>query len=204
MSTSATRKQKVGLESSATRARLLEAAEQLMLEEGYMAVTSRRLGAKAGVRPQLVHYYFPSMDDLFVALFRRGSEQGLLAAAEALRGDQPLRVIWAQGKDLKGMSLLLEFMALANHRKAIRAEIAKFGEQLRQLQQEALVKHFELRGIIPEISPKIVSLLLSSIGLLIVMESQVGMTYAHEDAEALVESTLRHFESKGNISIKFD
>ena len=172
-----------------------------MLEEGYMAVTSRRLGSRAGLRPQLVHYYFPSMDELFVALFRYRYEQGLQAASEALNSDQPLRVIWEQAKDLKGTSLSLEFMALANHRKAIRAEIAKYGEQLRQIQYEALVKHFASRDFIPKISPKILSLLLSSIGMLIVLESQVGMTYAHDEATALVESLLRNFEATGTIKL---
>jgi AcrR family transcriptional regulator len=196
-----TRKQKVGLESSATRALLLEAAEQLMLEAGYMAVTSRRLGNKAGVKPQLVHYYFPSMDDLFVALFRHSFGQGLKAAAEALRSDQPLRVIWEQSKDFKSTSLSLEFMALANHRKAIRSEIEKFGEQLRQLQLQALEKHFALRGITPQIPPKLMSLFLSSIGLFIVLESQVGITSAHAEAEALVELALRQFETTGRINL---
>lgn len=57
-----TRKQPVGLEKSETRTALLEAAERLMGEEGYAAVTSRRLGAYAGVRPQLVHYYFRTIE----------------------------------------------------------------------------------------------------------------------------------------------
>ena len=42
----------------------MDAAEQLLLEEGYAAVTSRRVGARAGLKPQLVHYYFRTMDDL--------------------------------------------------------------------------------------------------------------------------------------------
>src|SRR5262249_23627983 len=53
-----------GDESSATRALLLEAAEDLMREEGYPAVTTRRLAGRVGVSNQLVHYYFRTMDDL--------------------------------------------------------------------------------------------------------------------------------------------
>ncbi|EUA30299.1 bacterial regulatory s, tetR family protein [Mycobacterium xenopi 4042] len=55
---------------------LLDAAEQLMLEEGYAAVTSRRVAQKAALKPQLVHYYFRTMDDLFLAAFRRRAEEG--------------------------------------------------------------------------------------------------------------------------------
>ncbi len=55
-----------------------------MLEEGYAAVTSRRVAAQAGLKPQLVHYYFRTMDDLFLAAYRRRAEQGLERLAQAL------------------------------------------------------------------------------------------------------------------------
>ena len=58
---------------SATRQALIQANAQIMLEEGYAAATSRRVAAKAGVKPALVHYYFPSMDDLFLAVLRAGA-----------------------------------------------------------------------------------------------------------------------------------
>ena len=54
----------------ATREALIEATAQIMLDEGYAAATSRRVAAQAGVKSALVHYYFPSMDDLFVAVLR--------------------------------------------------------------------------------------------------------------------------------------
>ncbi len=65
-----------GAPDAKNRGVLLDAAEALMLEEGYAAVTSRRVADKAGLKPQLVHYYFRTMDDLFLAVFRRRAEQG--------------------------------------------------------------------------------------------------------------------------------
>ena len=62
---------RLGASDSDTRARLLDAAEQLMLREGYAAVSSRRVAAEAGIKPQLVHYYFRTMDDLFLETYRR-------------------------------------------------------------------------------------------------------------------------------------
>ncbi|HEY6427499.1 MAG TPA: helix-turn-helix domain-containing protein, partial [Acidimicrobiales bacterium] len=78
-----TTNRRIGAETSKTRTVLLDAAEKLMLEEGYAAVTSRRVAAAAGLKPQLVHYYFRTMDDLFLALFRRRAEQGLERQARA-------------------------------------------------------------------------------------------------------------------------
>jgi len=189
------RRQKIGLESSATRTALLDAAEALMQEEGYAAVTSRRIGARAGVKPQLVHYYFRTMEDLFVALFQRGAERGLQAASQALESDQPLRVLWEQSRDPTHVALNLEFMALANHRKALRAEMGQFGDRLRKIQQEALARHFQLRGIDPQLPPGVVTLLMASIGQVLVLEATIGMSNAHRETEALVEDYLRRFET---------
>ena len=39
-----------------------------MLEDGYAAVSSRSVAAAVGIQAPLVHYYFPTLDDLFVAV----------------------------------------------------------------------------------------------------------------------------------------
>jgi TetR/AcrR family transcriptional regulator len=62
---------RIGAPDAKNRGVLLDAAEQLMLEDGYAAVTSRRLAVRAGLKPQLVHYYFRTMDDLFLEVFPR-------------------------------------------------------------------------------------------------------------------------------------
>src|SRR5271155_4449899 len=70
--TSMASRRRIGVEGSETWALLLDTAELIMREEGYPAVTTRRLAGRMGVSSQLVHYYFRSMDDLFLALMRRG------------------------------------------------------------------------------------------------------------------------------------
>jgi AcrR family transcriptional regulator len=190
-----TRRQRVGLENSATRAALLDAAELLMQEEGYAAVTSRRLGLRAGVKPQLVHYYFRTMDDLFLAMFQRRAERGLEFAAMAADSDRPLRALWEQSRDPTDVAMNLEFMALANHRKVIRAAMGQFGDRLRKLQEQSLARHFERRGIEAQIPPGAVTLLLASVGQILVLEAAIGMSNAHAETEALVETYLSRFEA---------
>ena len=59
-----------------------------MLERGYSAVTYRSVAATAGVTAGLVQYYFPTLDELFLALLRRRSERNhelLLEALESRR-----------------------------------------------------------------------------------------------------------------------
>ncbi len=138
---------RIGSESSEKRSELLDAAEQLMLEEGYAAVSSRRIAQKAGLKPQLVHYYFRTMDELFLAAFRRRAEIGLVRQARALGSGQPLRALWSFSDDPASTALTMEYAALANHRKSIRTEIARYGELFRRQQTEALSEVLGERGI---------------------------------------------------------
>src|SRR6188768_3211719 len=78
------------------RIRILDAAEQIMLKDGYAAVTSRRVEAEAGIK---LHYHFGSLDDLFVAVFRRRAERSVERLREALTSDEPLRAWWAIASD---------------------------------------------------------------------------------------------------------
>jgi AcrR family transcriptional regulator len=53
-----------GGRGDATRARIAQAAVELVAELGWDAVTTRAVAARAGVNPALVHYHFGSMDVL--------------------------------------------------------------------------------------------------------------------------------------------
>ena len=129
---------RIGAPDAKNRGVLLDAAEQLMLEEGYAAVTSRRVAEKAALKPQLVHYYFRTMDDLFLAAFRRRAEEGLAVQAQVLQSRQPLWALWRFSTDPAATAITMEFIALANHRKALKAEIAYYAERFREEQQKAL------------------------------------------------------------------
>ena len=85
---------RIGAADSKTRAQLVDAAEQLLVEEGYAAVTSRRVGAKAGLQPQLVHYYFRTMDDLFVEMFRRRANENRARFERTVAAHGSLRTLW--------------------------------------------------------------------------------------------------------------
>ena len=193
MSTTARR---IGAETSKTRAALLDAAEKLMLEEGYAAVTSRRLAARAGLKPQLVHYYFRTMDDLFLALFRRRADQGLERQARALSSSQPLWSLWELSRDPRGTALTMEFTALANHRKAIRTELSDSAERYRA----GLLDGF--RSVLAgydidqhDFPPLVCAVLMTSIStFLVIEEAMLGMSTGHEETVAFVEDLIRRVE----------
>lgn len=157
------------------RAVLLDAAEQLMLEDGYAAVTSRRVAERAGLKPQLVHYYFRTMDEMFIEIFRRRAVQGLEVQARALDSPQPLWALWEFGIDPAGTRLTMEFMGLANHRKALRAEIGAYAEQFRRQQVDAITMALGRYGYdVSEVPPVVWAVFATSLTRVLVMGRRWG------------------------------
>lgn len=52
-------------------AALLDAAERLLVKDGYARISTRRVAQEAGVNHGLVHYYFGSMEELLVQVLER-------------------------------------------------------------------------------------------------------------------------------------
>ena len=180
---------------SKTRALLLDATEQLMLEDGYAAVSSRRVASKAGLKPQLVHYYFRTMDDLFLEVLGRRAEQNLERYRRALTSERPLRALWALTTDARGAAFTMEFAALANHRKAIRAEIARYAERFRRMQLDVLGRLLEGSGISADNCPPVVALLaMTGISQVVALEQALGITTGHEETLAFVERHIDQLE----------
>lgn len=149
----ATRRSRRNTDAGA-RTKLIEATARLMREEGYAAATSRRVAAEAGVKQALVYYYFPTMDDLFVEVLRAGAESALTRMRALLTEDDPLQALWLMNSDTALTALNAEFMALANHRKAIGAELKAYAEQVRDIETAAATMVLRANGIDLEEYPR--------------------------------------------------
>jgi AcrR family transcriptional regulator len=188
---------RVGAETSKTRALILENAERLMLEQGYAAVTYRHVADASGVTAPLVQYYFPSIDELFIALLTQHAEPNLERLTAALQEDDPLRVIWDYSTDETSAALMMEFMALGNHRKAIRSEIAEVSARSRKVQLEALSR-LDVSSIFAdqEIPPAALLFLLAGIPKIMLLESTLGVFTGHAEILNAVERYLDTVEPK--------
>ena len=190
-----TSSRRIGAQDSKTRAQLIDAAEALLVEDGYAAVTSRRVAARAGLKPQLVHYYFRTMDDLFLEVFRRSADRNLVAFEQAIALDGSLANLWRLNADPRGTAFTIEFVALANHRKAIRAEIARDAERFRAAQVEAITEALASRGIPESQLPPIVALLvMTGLSQVLALEDALGVTAGHDTTRAFVERILAELE----------
>ncbi|OLP02315.1 TetR family transcriptional regulator [Mycolicibacterium porcinum] len=188
---------RIGAPDAKNRIVLLDAAEALMIEEGYVAVTSRRVAERAGLKPQLVHYYFRTMDDLFLAVFVRRAEEGLVAQAEALNSPQPLWALWRFGTDPSATRLTMEMTGLANHRPALRAEIGRYAEMFREAETKAIDRALRRYGVDSSDVPPIVwTFIAASVSRVMVMEQALGMTAGHAEVLKFCEDWLRRLEGE--------
>jgi AcrR family transcriptional regulator len=175
--------------------RLLDAAETIMLNEGYASISSRRVSGAIGVTPAVVHYYFPTTDDLFAALYKRASERYLAQLLGAINGKDPLREIWEINLNSIPSSLATEFMALANHRKSMRAELANGLKYARLMQTQALadvMANVKANSGFDQMpcSPLGIAVLITAAGRSLALEANVGISFGHQEAKAVVEWLL--------------
>src|SRR4051794_10988103 len=123
---------------SATAESFLDAAERLLVEIGHAAISTRRLAAEAGANQGLVHYYFGSMDELFVQVLERFTERLVARQREMYAADVPFiekwRTAWGfQQEDLEaGYSRIwMELQALSWSRPELRPRVAHVNEEWR-------------------------------------------------------------------------
>src|SRR4051794_1911239 len=187
---------RIGTTDSKTRAQLVDAAEELLLEEGYAAVTSRRVAAKAGLKPQLVHYYFRTMDDLFLEVYRRRADENLARFEKAVAEDGSLRALWRLNIDPAGAAFSIEFAALPHHRTAIRTAVARPAERFRNAQLGAVRRALATAGVDDKQMPPIAALLLmTGLGQMLGIEQSLGVTAGHRATRSFIEKAITLMES---------
>ena len=188
---------KIKEKDAGARRRLLDATAQIMREEGYAAATSRRVAALAGVKPALVYYYFDTMDELFLALLRAGAEVSLNEMRQALTDDDPLRTLWLINSDARRTALNTEFMALANHRKVIGAELKVYAERVRDIETAAVTVALRAHGVdLDEYPPVVISMLIAQMARSMCNEVAIGVTDGHDAMQAFLERFLVQYGAK--------
>ena len=132
-----------GFEDTGPAARCRRAADvRRGLRRGHVPAA----GGRAGLKPQLVHYYFRTMDDLFVEAFRRQPRRTSPASKEPSPRTARWSNLWRLNADPRGATFSIEFVALANHRKAIRPR-SPAAERFRAAQVEAVGAALASHGV---------------------------------------------------------
>jgi AcrR family transcriptional regulator len=187
---------RLGLENAQSRNLLIEAADKIMIEEGAHAVSARRVAERAGLKPQLVHYYFKTMDDLLIAVFRRAQEGYLERHEKAMAGNQPLNALWKLNSEPLGARRMMEFIVLAGRRDAVRAVILESAAESRKLQIAAISRVLKDRGIDRTVFPPAgIALLMATMSRGMLMEETLGISLGHPELRSIVKRFLKTIEA---------
>ena len=123
---------------------LLDAAERLLVEQGYGAITTRKLAEQAGINPGLVHYYFGSMEEVMVQVLERFTARLIERQRAMYATDRPFlekwRMAWTfQEEDLANgyAKIWLELQAMAWNRPEMRARVQQVNDEWRAVLTEA-------------------------------------------------------------------
>jgi TetR/AcrR family transcriptional regulator len=134
---------------SAAEEAFLDAAERLLVEVGYAGITTRRLAEEAGVNHGLVHYYFGSIENLFVRVLERYTA-ALTARQRAMyAADIPFVEKWRQAmrylvaEDVAYEKIWFELQALAWNRPELRERVAHVDAEWRAVLTEAFAQPHE-------------------------------------------------------------
>src|SRR5213592_1061193 len=138
---------------SETAEAFLDAAERMLVEVGHAGISTRRLAAEAGANQGLVHYYFGSMDELFVQVLERFTERLVARQREMYAADAPFiekwRTAWRfQEEDLESgySKIWMELQALSWNRPELRPRVAQVNADWRQVLREAFERAAEEFG----------------------------------------------------------
>lgn len=182
-------------EDPGTRTRILDATEEIMLEEGYAGVSSRKVSLRAGLKSKILHYYFATMDDLFIAAFQRREDEHFARFAGAAASGTPLRDLWSLAIDAANSKLYLEFNALASHRPKVREFIARSNTRDRISMATALKSVFQKHGIDTEqFPPEVVATAIAGMARVFATDKALGTEEGHSGVLQIVDRLLGRIE----------
>jgi len=141
-----------GSPRASAEATFLDAAERLLLTVGYAGISTRALAEEARANPGLVHYYFGSMDNVFLRVLERFTV-GLIARQREMYGaDVPFVEKWRQAMryldvDRPYQKVWYELQAMAWNKPELRERVARVNGQWRAVLTEAFAGPREAYGL---------------------------------------------------------
>jgi AcrR family transcriptional regulator len=174
-------------------AALLDAAERLLVEAGYAAVTTRRIAEEAGVNHGLVHYYFGSIENVLARTLERFTSRLIERQRALYAADRPFLDTWREAMsyleaDTRYQKIWLELQALAWNRPDLRARIARVTDEWREVLTEAFAEARTEREIEMPL-PALVALV-ATFNQGIMLERLIGIDAGHAELLAWIEEVL--------------
>lgn len=181
---------------------LLDAAERLLIESGHAAITTRALAHEAGVNNGLVHYYFGSMEEVFVQVLERFTERLIERQREMYAADVPFIQKWEtawgfQDEDLQSgySKVWLELQAMAWNDADLRERVARVDAEWRSVLVDAFTEALEAYGVADRFPPGVMVALVMTFAQGFALERLSGIKTGHDELLAWIHGWLEGLES---------
>ncbi|MBI4500900.1 MAG: TetR family transcriptional regulator [Gemmatimonadetes bacterium] len=185
-----------------TEQRLLDAAERLLVEIGYAAITTRRLAEEAGVNQGLVHYYFGSMEELFFQVLDRFTRQLIARQREMYASPAPYPEKWREAmryldQDRPYQKIWWELQAMAWNRPELRSRVARvvdaWSDAMRGAVEQAVARYGLRTG---EFSTDAWVTLIVTVNEGLILERLAGIRRGHDELLAAIDRWLASLERR--------
>jgi AcrR family transcriptional regulator len=185
-----------------TEEAFLDAAERLLVSVGYAGVSVRRLAEEAQANHGLVHYYFGSMEELFLRVLERVTGRLIERQTEMYAADVPFIQKWRAAmrfldEDLAAgyPKIWFELQAMAWNHPEMRDRVAKVNAQWRAVLTDAFRDAFDEYGLDRTQVPvnAVVSLVMTfNEGMM--LERLSGVSQGHRQLLRVIDSWLLSLE----------
>jgi AcrR family transcriptional regulator len=185
---------RVSIARSAAEESLLDAAERVLVDAGYAAITTRRLAEEAGVNHGLVHYYFGSVENLLVRTLERFTERLITRQREMYAADMPFLEKWRtamrylMSEDVAYEKVWLELQALAWNQPDLREHLARVNGEWRAVLTEAFEQPHRELGV--EMQLETLVSLVMTFNLGIIVERLGGIETGHSELLEWIDAFL--------------
>jgi AcrR family transcriptional regulator len=188
-----------------TEDRFLDAAERLLVEVGFAGITTRKLAEEAGANHGLVHYYFGSMEQLYVRVLERFTARLIARQRSLYSSDTPFAEKWRQAMhylvtDREYQKVWLELQALAWNRPELRSRVARIHGEWRALLREAFAPVRDRLGL--DIPLEALVALVMTFNEGVILDRASGITAGHRELRDWTEKWLRQRERSAKRSGK--
>lgn len=181
----------------------LDAAERLLITVGYPNITTRLLAEEARANHGLVHYYFGSMEQLFMSVLERYTDRLIERQREMYAADRPFIEKWHtamafldQDRENGYQKIWFELQALAWNRPEARERMATVHGRWRTVLTEACAQALEEYGIDRERYPvQAIVALVISFNEGIILERLGGIVEGHAEVLAMIDRVLMTLEA---------
>jgi len=190
---------------SQTAEGLLDAAERLIIDVGHAGISTRRLAAEAGANQGLVHYYFGSIDEVFVQVLERFTARLIERQREMYSADvsfiEKWRTAWRyQEQDIEAgySKIWMELQALSWSQPDLRPRIARVNAEWRGVLRDAFERAAEEYGLDPKEFPvDVLVAMMMTFAQGYAVERLEGIEEGHAELLAWSEGWLEGLESTG-------